>query len=154
MPRHTVADVADHQNLVSSSVARMDACGKISDMKEAERENMSSALQQDAIANAHEQVITSPDVDDDETTDLDTQIKKNVEQNASLVDTIVHFVGDRDTIGQIVQLLAYIRHAVKNNLETDIKVSLCKNVVNTELMFDVNNLPIKDYKTKDYIEIN
>ena len=124
-------------------------------MKEAERENMSSALHQEGEVEAVEQsqVITSPDVDD-ETTDLDMQIKKNVEQNASLVDTIVHFVGDRDTIGQIVQLLAYIRHAVKNNLETDIKVSLCKNVVNTELMFDVNSQQIKDYKTKDYIEIN
>ena len=116
---------------------------------------MSSALHQEGEVEAVEQsqVITSPDVDD-ETTDLDMQIKKNVEQNASLVDTIVHFVGDRDTIGQIVQLLAYIRHAVKNNLETDIKVSLCKNVVNTELMFDVNSQQIKDYKTKDYIEIN
>ena len=74
--------------------------------------------------------------------------------NRRLVETNVRFIGDKDTISQIVLLLAYIRHAVKNNLKTDIKVSIGNNIVNKELMFDVNNQEISDYITKDILEIN
>ena len=76
------------------------------------------------------------------------------ETNARLVDTIVHFVGDKRTISQVVMLLAYVRHAVKNNLRKDIVVQIGKNVVNKELLFDVNNQEIDDYIAKDFIEIN
>ena len=74
--------------------------------------------------------------------------------NRRLVETNVRFIGDKDTISQIVLLLAYIRHAVKNNLKTDIKVSIGNNIVDKELMFDVNNQEISDYITKDTLEIN
>ena len=76
------------------------------------------------------------------------------ETNARLVDTIVHFVGDKSTISQVVMLLAYVRYAVKNNLRKDIVVQIGKNVVNKELLFDVNNQEIDDYIAKDFIEIN
>lgn len=74
--------------------------------------------------------------------------------NRRLVETNVRFIGDKDTISQIVLLLAYIRHAVKNNLKIDIKVSIGNNIVNKELMFDVNNQEISDYITKDILAIN
>ena len=57
----------------------------------------------------------------------------------NVVETHVRFVGNMSTISSIVKLLAYIRHAVKNNLNTDLTVHIGKNVVNTELAFDVNN---------------
>ena len=80
---------------------------------------------------------------------------ETVEQtNARLVDTLVHFVGDKSTISQVVMLLASVRHAVKNNLRKDIVVQIGKNVVNKELLFDVNNQEIDDYIAKDFIEIN
>ena len=76
------------------------------------------------------------------------------ETNARLVETQVRFVGDKSTISQVVMLLAYIRHAVKNNLRKDISVQLEKNVVNKELLFDGKGQEIDDYITKDFIEIN
>lgn len=76
------------------------------------------------------------------------------EVNERLVDTNVHFIGDKQTISQIVLLLAYIRHAVKNNLNTDIKISIGKHIVNRELAFDVNNQEIADYITQKTLEIN
>lgn len=112
---------------------------------------------QSALDSASDQpnVISSPEDDDNENElTLEEQILKNQSLNTNLVDTIVHFVGDKTTIGQIVQLLAYIRHAVKNNIETDINVSICKNVVGTELMFDVNGQQINDYKTQPHADIN
>lgn len=73
---------------------------------------------------------------------------------ANVVETHVRFVGNMSTISSIVKLLAYIRHAVKNNLNTDLTVHIGKNVVNTELAFDVNNQEISDYKIQKSIEIN
>lgn len=72
----------------------------------------------------------------------------------NVVETHVRFVGNMSTISSIVKLLAYIRHAVKNNLNTDLTVHIGKNVVNTELAFDVNNQEISDYKIQKSIEIN
>jgi len=76
------------------------------------------------------------------------------ETNSRLVETNVKFIGDKSTISQIVMLLAYIRHAVKNNLRKDITVNIGKYVVNKELLFDVNGQEIDDFITQDFIEIN
>ncbi len=73
---------------------------------------------------------------------------------SNVVETHVRFVGNMSTISSIVKLLAYIRHAVKNNLTTDLTVSIGKHIVNTELAFDVNNQEISDYKIQKSIEIN
>ena len=48
--------------------------------------------------------------------------------NSNLVETDVHLVGDKTVIGQVVQLLAYVRHAVRNNLKTKIEVDVCNTV--------------------------
>ena len=63
-------------------------------------------------------------------------------------------IGDHLTICQIIQLLAYIRHAVQNNIKTDINVSIGNNVANAQLLFDVNGIAIDDLITKNSIEIN
>ena len=84
----------------------------------------------------------------------DQRVETVEETNARLVETLVRFLGDKSTISQVVMLLAYIRHAVKNNLRKDITVQIGKNVVNKELLFDVNSQEIDDYITKDFIEIN
>ena len=73
---------------------------------------------------------------------------------SNVVETHIRFVGNMSTISSIVKLLAYIRHAVKNNLTTDLTVSIGKHIVNTELAFDVNNQEISDYKIQKSIEIN
>lgn len=76
------------------------------------------------------------------------------ETNHRLVETNVRFVGDKSTISQVVMLLAYIRHAVKNNLRKDINVEIGKYVANKELLFDVNGQEIDDFISQDFIEIN
>lgn len=86
---------------------------------------------------------------------IDLEQSNEVKVPASnVVETHVRFVGNMSTISSIVKLLAYIRHAVKNNLTTDLTVSIGKHIVNTELAFDVNNQEISDYKIQKTIEIN
>lgn len=74
--------------------------------------------------------------------------------NQNLNDTNIHVFGDNMLICQVVQLLAYIRHAIKNNLQTEIKVKVGNNIANSQFAFDVNGLEIKDYITKEEIELN
>ncbi len=75
-------------------------------------------------------------------------------QQKDLVDSQVIFVGDKTTICQVVQLLAYIRHAIQNNMKTDIKVKIGYNITNSDFMFSVNGLQIPDFRTQDEAEIN
>lgn len=74
--------------------------------------------------------------------------------NKNLVETTVRFLGDVGTISQIVELLAYIRHGIKNNMNTKITVQIGKNIANTPFVFDVNGQEIKDYILQPVIEIN
>lgn len=74
--------------------------------------------------------------------------------NKNLVETTIRMLGDVTTISQVIELLAYIRHGVKNNLNTEIKVKIGKNIVNTPFAFDVNGQEIKDYILQSEIEIN
>lgn len=74
--------------------------------------------------------------------------------NPNLVETHIKMIGDYSTNRQIIELLAYIRHAIKNNLQTDIKVKIGANIANGQFAFDVNGLEISDYITKNLIEIN
>lgn len=89
---------------------------------------------------------------------FESEVEESVQNieviNKSLVDTNVHLIGDMTTISQIVQLLAYIRHAVKNNSQQDILVKIGRNVVNTPLAMDVNGQEVKDFIAQDFIDIN
>jgi len=74
--------------------------------------------------------------------------------NNNLVETTVRFLGDRTIIAEIVQLLAYIRHGVKNNVKGEIKVKLNGTVANPSLMMDVNGLQVPDLVIQEHMDIN
>lgn len=88
---------------------------------------------------------------DDETIE---EINRNIAQNLSLTDTDVHIYGDRTVIAQVIQLLSYIRHAVKNNMDTQIIVKFGKEIANAEFTFDVNGCEIPDLIPPAETEIN
>lgn len=58
--------------------------------------------------------------------------------NPNLTNSVVRLIGDKFTICQVIQLLAYIRHAIKEDKPTHIDVKLCHNIANGEFIFDVN----------------
>jgi len=74
--------------------------------------------------------------------------------NNNLVDTNVHLMGDATVIAQVVQLLAYIRHALKNNVKTKIEVDLPNTVANIDFMMDVNGMQVPDLVTVGKTQIN
>jgi len=53
-----------------------------------------------------------------------------------------------------VQFLAYVRHAIRNNVKAELKVKIGSNVANGQLLFDVNGLEIPDLIIQENIEIN
>lgn len=55
-------------------------------------------------------------VEHDEQESLGQQIESNNLQNVSLAEADLHMFGDRVILAEVTQLLAYIRHAVKNNM--------------------------------------
>lgn len=63
-------------------------------------------------------------------------------------------IGDQSTLCQIVLLLSYIRHAIRNNMQTNINVKIGQKIANGKFLFDVNGLEIPDMITKDFVEIN
>lgn len=74
--------------------------------------------------------------------------------NSNLVDANVHFFGDKTTIAQIVQLLAYVRHAIQYNEKADIVVQVGHKIMNTPFSMTVNDQEISDYVTQKTVEIN
>lgn len=76
------------------------------------------------------------------------------ENNQNLVTTDIRMLGNSTTICQIVQLLAYIRHAIQTNTQYNIQVLIGNNVANSEFTFDVNGMEVQDYIPKPTIEIN
>ena len=89
--------------------------------------------------------------DDD---DLSAQIARNSAINASQTVTDIRLLGDKQIIGEVVQLLAYIRHAIKNNLKTDIQVKIGNEAANPEFMFEVKGFQVKDHTTSSVAYIN
>ena len=73
---------------------------------------------------------------------------------SNLVETDVRIIGDSQARSQVVLLLAYIRHALRNNLHTKIEVEVGKDIANVDFAFDVNQQEIKDYITKESIIIS
>lgn len=72
----------------------------------------------------------------------------------NLVETDVRIIGDSRAISQTVLLLAYIRHALRNNLHTKIEVEVGKDIANVDFAFDVNQQEIQDYITKESVTIS
>lgn len=83
----------------------------------------------------------------DEQEALDEQIRSNNLKNVTLTEADLHMFGDRTVLAQVTQLLSYIRHAVKNNADTEIRLRICGSedtVANAEFMFDVNGCQVPD----------
>ena len=74
--------------------------------------------------------------------------------NNNLVDTNIHLMGDSTVIAQVVQLIAYIRHALKNNVKTKIEVDLPNTVANVDFMMDVNGQQVPDLVTVGKARVN
>ena len=82
---------------------------------------------------------------------------ENVDQtvfNKNLAEVNIKMIGDNTTLCQIVLLLSYIRHAIKNNIKSNIDVRIGEKIANGQLMFDVNGLEIPDMIIQDKVEIN
>jgi hypothetical protein len=78
-------------------------------------------------------------------------------RNITLADAEMKMFGDRTILAQIAQLIAYIRYAVKHNLQTDITVSICKSdntVSDAEFMFDLNGCQVPDLVSQQQVFIN
>ena len=89
--------------------------------------------------------------------DLDEQIRNNMLRNVTLADAEIKMFGDRTVLAQIAQLIAYIRHAVKNDMPTEIKLSICKSdstVAGAEFMFDLNGCQVPDLVPQPEVFIN
>ena len=74
--------------------------------------------------------------------------------NNNLVETNVRLMGDKTVVAQVVQLLAYIRHALRNNIKTSIQVNMPVTVANVPFMIDVNGLEVPDLVTVNKTQIN
>ena len=74
--------------------------------------------------------------------------------NNNLVETNVRLMGDKTVVGQVVQLLSYIRHAVRNNMKTKIEVDIANTVANVPFMLDVNGMEIPDLVTVSKVQVN
>ena len=74
--------------------------------------------------------------------------------NNSLVDTTVRLLGDKTIVAEIVQLLAYIRNALKNNSSKVISVNVNNTVANVPFTFSVNDMAIPDLNAVESIQIN
>ncbi len=86
--------------------------------------------------------------------DLQEQIQNNLNSNNMTSNSIIRMIGDKMTLVQVIKLLAYIRHSIKNNKPCDILVHVGKNVQDGKFMFDVNQFEVKDLITKEEVEIN
>jgi len=89
--------------------------------------------------------------------DLDEQIRNNMLRNVTLADAEIKMFGDRTVLAQVAQLMAYIRHAVKNDRPTEIKLSICKSdstVAGAEFMFDLNGCQVPDLVPQPEVFVN
>lgn len=77
-----------------------------------------------------------------------------LEYNSNLVETHIKMIGHKLPISRIVLLLAYIRHAIQTGNKTEITVKIGNYINNCDFMFDVNDMQIDDYITKNEIEIS
>ena len=85
---------------------------------------------------------------------LEQQMRENQLQNIKIGNSEVRMIGDKIVLVQVIKLLAYIRHALQNNLKTSIDVKIGEKIANVDFKFDVNQLPIDDLITQNEIVIS
>lgn len=81
--------------------------------------------------------------------ELEARIK-----SSNIRDFDIGVITDRAIGIQLTKLLAYIRHAIKNNEQRDITVRIGRNVQNADFSFMINDQEIKDLICQDIVEIN
>ena len=84
-------------------------------------------------------------------------MQENIEKKtiqSKLVESSIKVIGDKSTVCEVIQLLAYIRHAIKNKEQIKIEVNVGSKVNSDFFGFQVNEQEIKDYISQEYIEIN
>lgn len=84
-------------------------------------------------------------------------MQENIEKKTNqskLVESNIKVIGDKSTVCEVIQLLAYIRHAIKNKQQIKIEVNVGSKVNSDFFGFQVNDQEIKDYISQEYIEIN
>lgn len=93
-------------------------------------------------------------VETEEQEELARITDENRLRNLMLAEADLHLFGDRTILAQVTQLVAYIRHAVKNNLSTEITVKIGNTQANAEFMFDANGCVVPDLVTQKEAWIN
>lgn len=86
--------------------------------------------------------------------DLEEQIARNQALNLSQTVTDLRLIGDREIIGQVVQLLAYIRNALRAGATSHIDVEIGTEIAGPVFTFDVNGCEIKDITAVKQTKIN
>ena len=74
--------------------------------------------------------------------------------NISKTTTDMQLLGDKAIIGQIVQLLSYIRNAVNNRKQMTIEVKIGNTIANPDLMMQVNGFEVPDLTAQNEAQIN
>lgn len=74
--------------------------------------------------------------------------------NNNLVEVNMRLMGDKTVVGQVLQLLSYIRHAVRNNMKTTIEVDIGNTVANVPFMLDANGLEVPDLVAVSRTQVN
>ena len=83
------------------------------------------------------------------------QSQAELEQyNRNNVETTVKLLGDASVIGEVVQLLAYIRNGIKNGSTATIQVKLGNTVANPVFMMQVNGQEVPDLTLQSNVLIN
>lgn len=77
-----------------------------------------------------------------------------VKNSEILAEATVKLIGDRATVCQVVQLLAFVRNAIRSGAKKTISVDLCRKVNGGKLLFDVNGMEIPDLIAPDRMEID
>ena len=74
--------------------------------------------------------------------------------NNNLVETNVRLLGDKMIVAEVVQLLSYIRHDIRNNMKTTIEVDINNTVANAQFALDVNGMAVPDLVTVNKVQVN
>ena len=109
---------------------------------------------QDALDEIDVAKRTLGEQDQQEMQEVATGYDEQALRNLSLTQTDVHMFGDGAILMQVVQLLSYIRHAVRNNMETEITLKFGREIANAEFNFDANGFVVPDLIPKGEVQIN
>lgn len=124
--------------------------------------SISSNIDTDEITATGKNLIKIEELEEQELaanpeSNLEEQIQNNMLKNVTLADAEIKMFGDRTILAQIAQLIAYIRYAIKNNQQTEIKLLIDKSdntVADAEFMFDLNGCQVPDLVPQSEIFIN